>query len=60
MDTKWNNTTEIAAETMMPRKKKSGLRAAAAFLAFFLGVSLTLGSLGSVIGRWAVESDCAE
>jgi len=28
---------------MMPRKKKSGLRAAAAFLAFFLGVSLTLG-----------------
>ena len=29
----------------MPQRKGTGLRAAAAFLTFFLGVSLTLGSL---------------
>ncbi len=33
------------------------LRAAAAFLAFFLGVSLTVGSLGGLAGRWAWERD---
>ena len=61
MDTKWNNTTEaVEIEPVMPQRKRTGLRAAAAFLAFFLGVSLTLGSLSSAIGRWAVGNDYAE
>ena len=61
MDTKWNNTTEVAEiEPVMPQRKRTGLRAAAAFLSFFLGMSLTLGSLSSAIGRWAVGSDYAE
>ncbi len=33
------------------------LRAAAAFLAFFLGVSLTVGSLGAAAGRFAWQRD---
>ena len=32
-------------EPVMPQRKGTGLRAAAAFLTFFMGVSLTLGSL---------------
>ena len=47
MDTKWNNTTEtVEIEPVMPQRKGTGLRAAAAFLTFFLGVSLTLGMGG--------------
>ena len=61
MDTKWNNTTEaVEIEPVMPRKKRTGLRAAAAFLMFFLGVSLTLGSLCGAVGRRAIGSDYAE
>ena len=61
MDTKWNNTTEaVEIEPVMPRKKRTGLRAAAAFLTFFMGVSLTLGSLCGAVGRRAIGSDYAE
>ena len=61
MDTKWNNTTEtVEIEPVMPRRKGTGLRAAAAFLTFFLGVSLTLGSLCGAVGRRAIGSDYAE
>ena len=61
MDTKWNNTTEtVEIEPVMPQRKGTGLRAAAAFLTFFLGVSLTLGSLCGAVGRRAIGSDYAE
>ena len=61
MDTKWNNTTEtVEIEPVMPQRKGTGLRAAAAFLTFFLGVSLTLGSLCGAVGRLAIGSDYAE
>ena len=41
-----------------PGKRGGGrVRAAAAFLAFFLGASLTLGSLGAGLGRLAWERD---
>ena len=36
------------------------MRAAAAFLTFFMGVSLTLGSLCGAVGRRAIGSDYAE
>lgn len=59
MDTKWNNTAKAAlpgetAEapyTGSPRKRQ--VKAVAAFLAFFFGLSLVLGSLGAALGRWA-------
>lgn len=59
MDTKWNNTTELAetAPLKKERKQHPKLRAGAAFLAFLLGVSLTLGSLGGAIGRVALGYD---
>ena len=61
MDTKWNNTTEaVEIEPVMPQRKGTGLRAAAAFLTFFMGVSLTLGSLCGAVGRRAIGSDYAE
>ena len=44
----------------MPQRKGTGLRAAAAFLTFFMGVSLTLGSLCGAVGRRAIGSDYAE
>ena len=61
MDTKWNNTTEaVEIEPVMPQRKGTGLRAVAAFLTFFMGVSLTLGSLCGAVGRRAIGSDYAE
>ena len=59
MDTKWNNTTELAetAPLKKERKQHPKLRAGAAFLAFLLGVSLTLGSLGGAVGRVALGYD---
>lgn len=45
MDTKWNNTD----------KKGAAFRAVVAALAFFLGVSLLLGSVAAGLGRWAAE-----
>lgn len=59
MDTKWNNTTELAetAPLKKERKQHPKFRAGAAFLAFLLGVSLTLGSLGGAVGRVALGYD---
>lgn len=59
MDTKWNNTTELAETAPLKRERKQHpkLRAGAAFLAFLLGVSLTLGSLGGAVGRVALGYD---
>lgn len=46
MDTKWNN---------IEGKKGARFRAVVAALAFFLGISLLLGSLPAALGRWAAE-----
>ena len=44
LDTKWNNTTEaVEIEPVMPQRKGTGLRAAAAFLTFFHGRELDAG-----------------
>ena len=47
-------------EPVMPQRKGTGLRAAAAFRTVFMGVSLTLGSRCGAVGRRAIGSDYAE
>lgn len=56
MDTKWNNTVD-SAEPPKKRNWRGSLRAGAAFLAFLLGISLTLGSLGAALERSALQRD---
>ena len=74
MDTKWNNTDSAAnpvtgfipeqvqsAEAQAgPRRTGRTAKAAAGFLAFFLGVSLVLGSLGAAAGRLAWRRGSSE
>ena len=46
------------AEVFRPYTGRKGqIRAVLAFLAFFLGVCLVLGSLGAALGRWACQRD---
>ena len=46
------------AEAFRPYTGRKGqIRAVLAFLAFFLGVCLVLGSLGAALGRWACQRD---
>lgn len=66
MDTKWNSTDKAALpgeaaeplSTYAGRKRQA--KAVLAFLAFFFGLSLVLGSLGTALGRWACGRDSGD
>ena len=57
MDTKWNGTEVPAKYGAAPVRRGRTVRAAAGFLAFWMGVSLILGSAGAAAGRWAWQRD---
>ena len=58
MDTKWNGTE--TAYFAAPKKRGWAIRAGAGFAAFFLGLSLLLGSLAAVAGSIVWQRDSGE
>ena len=58
MDTKWNSTKKTALPGNAPEKGR--LRTWRAFLLFFLGWSLVLGSCGTVLAQWDCQPSLSD